>query len=158
MTKQTFFFNQNVVAWLALVSAVGLHVFDEAMTDFLPTYNQIVLDLRNQLGFFPAPTFSFAVWLTGLIAAIILGYSMTVFVARGGKVIRIITTILGILMVVNALSHFFGSIYYGKVFPGTWSSPFLLAAALFVTIRGFSGEWQAKRTADNATDSVKHEI
>ena len=47
-------------------------------------------------------------------------------------------------MIVNAFSHFFGSIYFGKVFPGTWSSPFLLAAALFVTIQGFMGDWQIK--------------
>jgi len=54
------------------------------------------------------------------------------------------TMVLGILMIVNAFSHFFGSIYFGKVFPGTWSSPFLLAAALFVTIQGFMGDWQIK--------------
>jgi hypothetical protein len=143
---QNMFSDKNVIAWLLLVSAVGLHVFDEAMTDFLPTYNQIVFDLKNQLGFFPAPTFSFGVWLSGLIAAIILGYSITVFVARGGKIIRIITIVLGILMVVNALGHFLGSIYSGRVFPGTWSSPFLLAAALFMTIQGFRGEWQGKLT------------
>lgn len=142
MTKQNLLSNRNVAAWLSLVSAVVLHVFDEAMTDFLPTYNQIVLDLRNQLGFFPAPTFSFGVWLGGLITVIVLGYSMTVFVTRGGKVIRIITIVLGILMIVNALGHLFGAIYFGKVFPGMWSSPFLLAAAIFVTIRGFRGEWQ----------------
>ncbi len=139
MTKHILFSNRNVVAWLSLVSAVGLHVFDEVMTDFLPTYNQIVLDLRNQLGFFPAPTFSFGVWLGGLIGAIILGYLMTMFVARGGKVIRIITMVLGILMIVNALGHFFGSIYLGKLFPGTWNSPFLFAAALFVTCKGSVG-------------------
>jgi len=136
--------NQNAVAWLTMVSAIGLHVFDEAMTGFLPTYNQIVLDLRKQIGFFPAPTFSFGVWLGGLIGGIIIGYGMTLFVVRGGKVIRIITTVLGILMIVNAFSHFFGSIYFDKVFPGMWSSPFLLAAALFVTIQGFRGDWKIK--------------
>jgi len=146
LESENLFSNRNVIAWLLLVSAVGLHVFDEAMTDFLPTYNQLVLDFRNKLGFFPAPTFSFGVWLSGLVTAVILGYCITIFVARGGKIIRIITTVLGILMAVNALGHFFGSIYSGKVFPGTWSSPFLLAAALFATIRGIRGEWQGKRT------------
>lgn len=136
--------NRNALAWLIMFSAIGLHVFDEAMTGFLPTYNQIVIGLRKQLGFFPAPTFSFEVWLGGLIGAIILGYITTLFIVRGGKVIRIITMFLGILMIVNALSHFFGSIYFGMVFPGTWSSLFLLAAALFVTIQGFTGDWQIK--------------
>jgi hypothetical protein len=141
---QKIFENRNALAWLTLVSAIGLHVFDEAMTGFLPAYNQIVINLRKQLGFFPAPTFSFGVWLGGLIGAIILGYITTLFIVRGGKIIRIITTILGILMIVNASSHFIGSIYFGKVFPGTWSSLFLLAAALFVTIQGFTGDWQIK--------------
>jgi hypothetical protein len=141
---QKIFENRNALAWLTMVSAIGLHVFDEAMTGFLPAYNQIVINLRKQLGFFPAPTFSFGVWLGGLIGAIILGYITTLFIVRGGKIIRIITTILGILMIVNASSHFIGSIYFGKVFPGTWSSLFLLAAALFVTIQGFTGDWQIK--------------
>ncbi len=141
---QKIFENRNALAWLTMVSAIGLHVFDEAMTGFLPAYNQIVINLRKQLGFFPAPTFSFGVWLGGLIGAIILGYITTFFIVRGGKIIRIITTILGILMIVNASSHFFGSIYFSKVFPGTWSSLFLLAAALFVTIQGFTGDWQIK--------------
>jgi len=114
------------------------------MTGFLPIYNQIVLDLRKQLGFFPAPTFTFGVWLGGLIGAIILGYITTFFVIRGGKVIRIITMVIGILMIVNAFGHFFGSIYFSMVFPGTCSSLFLLAAALFVTINGIKGDWQIK--------------
>jgi len=50
--------NRNSLAWIILATAIGLHVFDEAMTNFLPTYNQIVLDLRRKLGFFPFPTFS----------------------------------------------------------------------------------------------------
>jgi hypothetical protein len=144
MSFQKIIENRNAVAWLTMVSAIGLHVFDEAMTGFLPTYNQIVIDLRKQLGVFPAPTFSFGVWLGGLIGGISIGYGMTLFVARGGKVIRIITTVLGILMIVNAFSHFFGSIYFAKFFPGIWSSPFLLVAALFVTIQGFRGDWQIK--------------
>ncbi len=136
--------NRNALAWLTMVSVIGLHVFDEAMTGFLPTYNQMVLDLRKQLGFFPAPTFSFRVWLGGLFGGIIICYGFTLFIIRGGKVIRIITTVLGILMIVNAFSHFFGSIYFDKVFPGLWSSPFLLAAALSVTIQGCRGDWQIK--------------
>jgi hypothetical protein len=145
MTLRNLYLNKNAIAWLFLVSAVGLHVFDEAMTGFLPIYNQFVLDLRNQLGFFPAPVFSSGVWLGGLITVIILCYGMTFFIVRGGKVIRVITMVLGILMVVNALGHFLGSLYFRRVFPGMWSSPLLLAAAIFVTIQGIRGDWLQKR-------------
>jgi hypothetical protein len=126
--------NRNAAAWLLMVTAVALHVFDETVTDFLPFYNQLVIDLRERLGFFPAPTFSFGVWLGGLIAAIVLGYGLTPVVARGGKIIRVVVLILGVLMVVNGLLHLFTSVYFGRISPGMWSSPFLIAAALFVII------------------------
>ena len=113
-------------------------------TDFLPFYNQSVINLRERLGFFPAPTFSFEFWLGGLIGAIILGYSLTPFVYRGGKVIRVVSVVLGILMVGNALGHLLGSVYLGMVLPGMWSSPFLLVAALFVIIQSLRGNWQIK--------------
>ncbi len=136
--------NRNALAWLMMFSAIALHVFDESVTGFLPAYNQIVADLRERLGFFPAPTFSFRTWLGGLIGAVIVGFAATFFIIRGGRIIRIIAIILGILMIVNASGHFFGSIYFGMFFPGMWSSPFLLAAAIFLTIQGITGDWQIR--------------
>lgn len=151
-TNQKMIVNRNVVAWLLLVSTVGLHVCDETMTDFLPFWNQFVIDLRERFGFFLAPTFSFGVWFGGLIGAIILGYCMTPIVARGGKIIRVITVILGVLMVGNALGHLLGSVYFGKVLPGMWSSPFVLLAGIFVIIQGLRGDWQGKhRLMESAT-------
>ena len=141
--------NRNAVAWLLLVTAVAFHVFDETVTDFLPFYNQFVISLRERLGFFPAPTFSFGVWLGGLIAAIILGYALTLVVARGGKIIRAITLVLGVLMVMNGLLHLFTSVYFGRISPGMWSSPFLIAAAAFVIIQGIKGDWKGKHLQEN---------
>jgi hypothetical protein len=134
--------NRNVVAWILLISLIGIHVFEETITGFLPFYNQQVENLREQLGVFPIPTFSSGVWLGGLIGVVILCYCATPFVARGGKVIRRVTLALAVLMILNALGHLIGSVYLGKVLPGMWSSPFLLSAALFVVYRGIKGEWQ----------------
>lgn len=145
-TKQRLLSNRNVAGWLALVSAVALHVFDEAMTGFLPFYNQLVIDMRERLNFFPAPTFTFKAWLGGLIAAILIGYLLTPLVARSGRVIRVVTIVLGILMLGNALGHVLGSVYSGRILPGMWSSPVLLLAAAFVILQGFLGEWQGKIT------------
>lgn len=136
------FANRNVIAWLLLVTSFGLHVLDEAIGGFLPFWNRFVTDTRSQLGFFPAPKFSFDVWLSGLVVAIILGYCMTPLVARGGKVIRVTTLVLGIIMIVNAFGHFLGSYYFGEIIPGVWSSPFLLLAAIFVTFQGIKGDWK----------------
>ncbi|MFC1564256.1 HXXEE domain-containing protein [candidate division KSB1 bacterium] len=134
--------NRNILAWLSMVTLLAFHVFDETVNDFLPWYNQNVLNMREQFGFFPAPKFSFEVWLGGLIGAVVIACLLTLIVAKGGKIIRIVTTILGILMVLNALIHIGGSVYTGRMLPGTWSSPFLLAASIFVVYRGFKGVWQ----------------
>jgi hypothetical protein len=127
-----------------MVSAVGFHVLDEALTDFLPFYNQLVSEIREGVGFFPMPTFSFGSWLTALIIAIAIGYSLIPLVNHGGKFIRVFTTALGLLMIANALGHLLGSVYFGKIIPGMWSSPFLLLAAFYVVIRGFRGKWRIK--------------
>ena len=129
--------NRNVLAWVLFISALALHVFDEAMTDFLPFYNQTVLSLKERFGYFPAPTFTFKIWLTGLISLIAIGYLATIKVAQGGRVIRIVTIVLGLLMIANALGHLVGSLYSGMMLPGVRSSPILLAASVWVMIRGF---------------------
>lgn len=142
------FSNRNVLAWFLMVSAVGLHVLDEALTGLLPLYNQLVTKLDEQLGFFPMPHFSFRVWLGGLILAIILGYSLIPIVNRGGKFIRVFSIILGVLMIANALGHLLGSLFFGRILPGMWSSPFLLLTAFYVVIRGIKGKWQHKMRSD----------
>lgn len=136
------FLNKNVVAWLFMVSAIAIHVIDEAMNGFLPIYNQIITDLKEKVTFLPAPTFSFDIWIGGLIGAIILSYGLTYFIGRGGKIIRIISVVLGFLMVGNAFVHCIASIYFGSIFPGALSSPLLLATALFVIVQGFRGDWR----------------
>jgi hypothetical protein len=136
----------NVIAWLMLVSSIAIHVFDEAITGFLPFYNDSVATLRERLGFFPAPTFTYGIWLGGLIVAIIIGFGLTIFVARGGRRIRWITIVLGLLMLFNALGHLGGSLYFGRVLPGMWSSPLLLISALFMILRGFRADWPLRQT------------
>ena len=64
--------------------------------------------------------------------------ALTLLVIRGGTFIRILTTVLGILMILNGLGHMLGSVYFGRLLPGFWSSPFLLVTAVYVVIRGFS--------------------
>ncbi|OGF67412.1 MAG: hypothetical protein A2Y62_02255 [Candidatus Fischerbacteria bacterium RBG_13_37_8] len=131
------FVNKNALAWFVLVTAVALHVIDEAITGFLPFYNQAVYDIKARLGFFPAPTFSFGMWIEGLIVAILIGYSIIPLVARGGRIIRVVTLVVGIMMVINALGHLLGSLFTKTILPGMWSSPILLFAALYVVVRGF---------------------
>jgi hypothetical protein len=130
--------NRSGVAWVLMISAICLHVFDEAVTHFLSFYNELALSLRGSVGFSLIPTFTFGTWLGGLIVAIIICFALTPLVYRGGRFIRAFATLLGMLMVVNALGHMIGSAYVGRLLPGFWSSPFLLVTAAMVVIRGFS--------------------
>jgi hypothetical protein len=54
-------------AWVALALALGLHVTDEALTGFLPVYNGVVGGIRANHPWVLLPTFTFPVWLGGLI-------------------------------------------------------------------------------------------
>jgi len=142
MRIRNLFGNRNALAWFLMVVSVAIHVFDEAMTGFLPFYNSSVTALRERFAFFPAPTFSFELWLGGLIAGILLGLGLTVSVARGGKVMRWVTTVLGIIMTINAIGHLSGSLYFGRIIPGAYSSPILLLSAIYVIFRGIHGDWR----------------
>jgi hypothetical protein len=135
--------NRNAAAWICMVSALALHVLDEAATGFLPFYNDAVRRLREAYSFFPVPTFTVSAWIAGLVLAITVALALTWSVIRGGTRIRIVTTVLAAIMVANASGHLLGSVYLGRVLPGSWSSPFLLAAALWMLRRGISGGWDS---------------
>jgi hypothetical protein len=119
-------------AWLSLAMAIALHVLDEALNDFLPFYNPLVLSLRERLPWFPAPTFTFPVWITGLALGVVLlaVLSRQAFQRRRRMVWPGI--ILGVLMTFNGLGHVGGSLYYGRLLPGVYSSPVLLAVSLWL--------------------------
>jgi hypothetical protein len=128
-------------AWVALALALGLHVLDEAWNDFLSVYNPTVLAIREHVPWIPLPTFTFPVWLGGLIAAVALLLCLSPFAFRAARWIRVVAWPLGVLMTFNALQHLAGSVYLGRPMPGVYSSPLLLAASLWLlyAVRSLSG-------------------
>ena len=154
MDNRTLLANRNVIAWLLLFAALALHVLDEAVTGFLPFYNHSVLVVRERLGFFPAPTFSFGIWLGGLITGILLGFGATPLVQRGGNVIRRVAVLLSALMIANALGHLVGSLYFHRILPGAYSSPILLLTALVLLFYGIRGNWQRAQTPHAVSNST----
>ena len=60
------------ISWACLAAALGLHVADEALTGFLPLYNSVIESLRDTYGWVPFPTFTFPVWLGGLITLVVV--------------------------------------------------------------------------------------
>lgn len=122
------------MAWVFLALGIALHVTDEALTGFLPLYNSIVESLRESYPWVPLPTFSFSVWLSGLVAGVSILLGLSPFVFRGSAFLRPVSYVLGVLMAGNALGHIGASIYWGILAPGTLSSPVLLLAALALLI------------------------
>jgi len=117
-------------AWIALASALAVHVVDEVVTGFLPVYNAIVRDLSAQYGWMPFPTFTFPIWMGGLAIGIAVLFALTPLVSRGSTPARIASLVLSIVMVANALGHVAASIYLRRPAPGVFSSPLLLGAAV----------------------------
>ena len=129
-----------VRAGLLLAFAIALHVTDEALTGFLPVYNQTVHSLRAGAPWLPLPVFTFPLWISGLAAGVLLMVLVTPAVRRGSKWTRRVAWVLGIIMIGNAIGHTAGTIlgrttetvYFERPMPGFWSSPFLFAAAAWL--------------------------
>lgn len=119
-------------AWLALCLALAVHVADEALTDFLSVYNPVARAIRHRVPFLPVPTFSFGVWLGGLILGTILLLCLTPFAFRGATWMKPLSTLFGVVMIGNALLHLGGSLYFRRAMPGLISSPLLFASALYL--------------------------
>jgi len=122
-------------AWVALCLAVALHVLDEALTNFLSVYNPAVLAIRRRLPFLPIPTFTFKIWLSGLVLGVAILLALSPLVFRGAKWMTPIAYLFGIMMLGNGLQHIVGSIYMGRFMPGVYSSPLLLICSIYLLIR-----------------------
>lgn len=130
-------------AWLALCCALALHVTDEALTGFLSVYNPTVLALRARLGWWPMPTFQFREWLVGLIVFVCVIFLLApLFFRGGGRPIRPLAWVFAVLMIGNGIGHTLGtiagrsvaSVHFPRPMPGFYSSPFLIAASVWVLV------------------------
>jgi len=120
------------LAWLALCAALAIHVVDEALTDFLSVYNPAVRAIRARFPFLPLPTFTFPVWLGGLIAVTVLLFALAPAAFRGAPGMRAAAYVFGVVMAGNGLLHLVGSVYMRKALPGVYSAPVILAAAVYL--------------------------
>ena len=121
-------------AWLALCGALAIHVVDEALTDFLSVYNPAVRAIRARFPFLPLPTFTFPVWLGGLITVTIVLFALSPAAFRGEPVMRPAAYVFGAVMAGNGVLHLVGSAYMRKAMPGVYSAPVILAAAIYLLV------------------------
>jgi hypothetical protein len=122
---------------VALCAALAIHVVDEALTDFLSVYNPTVKALRQRWRFLPLPIFSFKVWLSGLVLAVIFLFALSPLAFVAAKGLAPLAYFFAAFMMVNGLQHIAASIYMRRLMPGTYSAPLLLICAtyLFVHVR-----------------------
>jgi hypothetical protein len=122
-------------AWIIFALALAVHVLDEATHDFLSFYNPSVQAIRARLPFLRLPTFTFRVWLAGLVAGIVLLLCISPLAFRGARWMRMVAVPLAIVVgVFNASLHMLSSVYYHRWMPGVYSSPLLLMAALLLLV------------------------
>jgi hypothetical protein len=132
-----------LISWLLLCAAIALHVADEATHNFLAVYNPSVLALRARVPWLPLPVFSFRLWIAGLAIAIALLFSLSPFVSRGARWIRVFAYLVSVLMIANGLNHTAGtilgrtveSVHFARPMPGFYSSPTLIAASIYVLVQ-----------------------
>ncbi|MDX9857296.1 MAG: hypothetical protein RBT76_05865 [candidate division Zixibacteria bacterium] len=131
----------KAVAWLVLLTAISLHVIDEALTNFLSEFNALVPLARSLTGVAAIPHLSGEIWLGGVLILLVAGLALTPIVHRGHLPIRVVATALGVLMILNACVHIAWSVASGSLMPGATTSPILGAAGAFMAVRGLNGRY-----------------
>lgn len=129
--------------WLALCAAFALHITDEALTGFLKVYNPTVLAMQQRWGWFPMPTFEFKRWLVGLILGCAILACLSPHAFSGARWLRPAAWLFAVIMLFNGLGHTLAtvlgrtvaSVTFPRPAPGFYSSPLLLAAALWMIMR-----------------------
>lgn len=120
-------------AWLAATIALAIHVADEAIHDFLSWYNPRALRIRRALGGLPfPPTFTFAPWLIGLTAAVLVLAALTPAAYGRAPWLRPAAYLLALVHIGNGILHLAASILARRAVPGVLSAPLLLLAGIWL--------------------------
>lgn len=131
-------FNQEAFrfgfAWVLLSVALMLHVTDETLTDFLSVYNPAVQAIRKRIPFVPLPIFTLRVWLAGLCLGILVAFGLSFLAFRGSRLALVLAYPAAILMFGNGIGHITASLYRRRIMPGTYSSPILVAASVYLFV------------------------
>lgn len=126
------------LAWMAMCGALAIHVADEALTGWLDWYNPTAREIREQYPYrlmeLLLPIFTFEVFLSLLIFAVVSLTAASWFVWKGRWAMRPISHVFAAVMFSNALFHIGHSIYMGKLMPGVYTSPLLLAASVALIV------------------------
>ena len=124
------------MAWTGFALALAVHVADEAAHDFLAFYNPVVRAICARVPLLPIPTFTFPVWIGGLVSGVVLLLALSPLAWSGAVWLKWLAWPLAILVGIgNGLLHLIGSAALRRWLPGTFSAPLILlaGAALLAT-------------------------
>ena len=109
-----------------------MHVIDEAIFNFLPFYNSVVMNAKEKFSFFPFPDFTYQTWLSGLIILLIILYFLSIFAFQLKRWIIFSSLFFSVIMFLNGVLHIVASIYFNRPIGGVYSSPILIIASILL--------------------------
>jgi hypothetical protein len=130
-------------AWISFCTALALHITDEALTGFLDVWNPTMAALHARWPWMFLLHFRFETWLGGMIAVIVVLYLCSGVFFHGGGVLRgpayVVALPIGIgnglvHIVATVLGHTFPEVTFSRPAPGFYSSPFMIAAAVWLLV------------------------
>jgi hypothetical protein len=142
--ERTFPSRRLGLAWIFIWCALALHVADESIHGFLSVYNPTVTALRERLGYWPMPNFTFEEFLIDLTVGILILAALTPFAFRNSSWMRpVIYFSALVLCIANAGGHtlatIFGrtvsTVHFPRPAPGFISSPVLLCAGIYALVQ-----------------------
>src|SRR5882724_2633814 len=114
--------------------AFGLHVVDEAATDFLVWYNPIARQIRVRLGVPFPPTFTFWPWFLGLLTVTAVLFALVPVAITRDRWIIWLAVVFAIINIGNGLLHIVAATRLGRRVPGVISAPLLLTCATWLLV------------------------
>lgn len=126
--------------WLLLCLAFALHVWDEAVHDFLSYYNSTVLALYGHLSWFPRMDMQFRTWLAALLGANVALLALTPWAYRNARWLRPLAYVFAAIQLLNATGHILAairghtvpSVQFEGAVPGVYTAPLLIVLSVYL--------------------------
>lgn len=119
-------------AWLVLTVVLALHVADEALNDFLRYYNPYAERLSESWPWLTLPVFSFPIWISLLITAVVSLALMSLCAYRTFFWTPFAATVYSVVMFANGFLHLAAALRTGSAIPGVYTAPLCMVGALYL--------------------------
>jgi hypothetical protein len=87
---------------------------------------------RERWTWFPMPTFTFDVWLAGLILLVAVLLLLSPLAYRDSVLVRMAAYPYAAIMLLNGVGHLVGSVYFWRWMPGATTAPALLVTSVWL--------------------------